>query len=163
MVFPLLVWPAEGLGEERQVVEEPEVAEELEAETNPETSYATPSLAESVQAIREEEIFGGNRNRLIKSLLGRLVSFDLTVARVERTFAMYSDAAYRNGRTLTGTVPETGMEVRVWFPEAQNEVMDALETGSIHPITGTVAEFDRLNSRPTIRAEVPPAEATEQG
>ncbi|MFH1764402.1 MAG: hypothetical protein ABIF09_09440 [Gemmatimonadota bacterium] len=189
-VFPLLVWPAEGQGEERRVAEEPqirqeaeiveelEVAEELEVSvepeapdepadrpsaTTPESTDSTPTLAESVRAIRAEEIFGGNRNRLIKSLLGKLVSFDLTVARVERTFAMFSDAAYRNGRTLTGTVPESGMEVRVWFPEAQNDLMDPLETGSIYPITGTVAELDRLNSRPTIRAEVPPAEATEQG
>ncbi|MCJ7628484.1 MAG: hypothetical protein MUO50_08870, partial [Longimicrobiales bacterium] len=39
MVFPLLVWPAEGQGEERQVVEELEVAEELEAKTSPESTY----------------------------------------------------------------------------------------------------------------------------
>jgi hypothetical protein len=182
-VFPLLVWPAEGLEEQRPSVEEPEVVLEsgglmgpevmeepttiVEPEDHPpppslRATEATLNLAEAVQAIKREEIFGGSRNRLIKDLLGEQVSFDLTVARIERTFAMYSDAAYRNGRTVTGTVSETGVEVRVWFPEVQNEVIDALERGSVHPVSGTVAAFDPLSLRPTIRADVSPEAVTEQ-
>jgi hypothetical protein len=161
--FPLLVWPAEALLEEGAhdeegpgVVDGPEPLDEPEdrfLQPAPPAAEATPNLTESVQAIREEGIFGGNRDRLIKSLIGLSVTFDLRVARVERTFAIFSDTAYRNGRTLTGSIPGTGEEVRVWCPEAQNGVIDSLELGSIHPVSGTVTSFDRLSLRPTIRAD----------
>jgi len=176
-VFPLLVWPSEGLEEqpppvgktedkgadkvvpEPEALLQPETVVEREVVVEPET---TPTLAEAVRAIQNAEIFGGSRDRLIKDLLGKQVSFDLTVARVERTFAMYSDAAYRNGRTVTGTVSGTGVEVCVWFPEAQNEVINALDRGSAYPVGGTVAAFDRLSSRPTVRADASPEAVTEE-
>ncbi len=61
-----------------------------------------------------------------------------------------------------GTVSEDGVEVRVWFPEVQNEVIDALERGTVHPVSGRVADFDRLSLRPTVRAVAPPTMGTEQ-
>jgi len=176
-VFPLLVWPSEGLEDQSQPVEEFEVEDESEVVPEPETlggpgdqptpptlaaTDPAPALTEAVRAIQNEDIFGGSRDRLIKDLLGKQVSFDLTVVRVERTFAMYSDVAYRNGRTIMGTVSEDGVEVRVWFREVQNEVIDALERGTVHPVSGTVADFDRLSLRPTVRAVAPPILGTEE-
>ncbi len=176
-VIPLLVWPSEGLEEQNPPVEKFEVEDEPEVVPEPEavvesedqptpppspTADPDPTLTEAVRAIQNGDIFGGSRDRLIKDLLGKPVSFDLTVVRVERTFAMYSDAAYRNGRTITGTVSEDGVEVRVWFPEVQNEVIDALKPGTVHPVSGTVANFDRLSLRPTVRAVAPPTMGTEQ-
>ena len=129
----------------------------------PETPEPTLTLQEAVLAIQREEIFGGSRDRLIKGLLGKRVSLDLTVARIERTFALFSDAAYRNGRTVTGSISGTGVQARAWFPEIENDRIDALEPGITEAVTGTIAEFDRLSLRPTIRAQASTGVATEQG
>ena len=120
-------------------------------------------FSEAVAAIKTAEIFGGTRDRLIKALLGKSVSFNLTIERTDRTFAMFSDTAYRNGRTVIGTISEDGVKVRVWFPEVLNEVVDDLEPGASHSVTGIVAGLDRLSLRPTIRADAPPADALPAG
>jgi len=129
----------------------------------PETPEPTLSLHDAVLAIQSEEIFGGSRDRLIKDILGKRVSFNLSVARIERTFAVFSDAAYRNGRTVTGSISGTEVKARAWFPEIENDRIDALEPGTIEAVTGTIAEFDRLSLRPTIRALGPKPVATEPG
>ena len=173
-VFPLLVWPKEGLehpeAEEATEITEgpatvdapeitevpdtaegPESPEPQEIDESPETSPDERGLdlAEAVRTIKGEEIIGGRRDQLIKNLMGKEVSFDFTVTRVDRTFTMYSDPAYRNGRTISGYV--SGEEVRVLYPEDQNEAAQAHEPGSVHSVTGTVAGFDRLSLRPMIR------------
>ncbi len=85
-----------------------------------------------------------------------LIASDLGLTQIERTLATYSDTASRNGRTVTGAVREEGVKVGVWFPETQDDVIDGFKPGSVHPVTGTRAEFDRLNLRPTVRADDSP-------
>lgn len=132
------------------------------APSSPPPKEVSSSLSEAVEEIRNSEIFGGKRDNLIKALLGRRFSFDLTIGRTERTFAVYTDTAYRNGRTVIGSAAESGIEVRVWFPEVLNELLDSFEPGAIHPVSGTVAELDRLSLRPTIRADAPQPETLER-
>jgi hypothetical protein len=114
-----------------------------------------PSLAESVEAILAEGVIGGRRDSLIKALVGQAFSIELSVGRVERTLAMFSDPAFRDGRTVTGTIGGTEIQVSVLFPHTLNEEVDSMEPGETYPIQGAVTEWDRLRLRPTMRATGP--------
>lgn len=117
-------------------------------------SDAGPALSEAVRAILAESLVSGSRESLIKSLVGTDHSFELTVKRVERTIGRYSDPDYRNGRTVSGTIGGTDIEVSVLFPIVLNEKTDSVEPGSTLLIAGVVSDWDSLRKRPTIRAEV---------
>jgi hypothetical protein len=123
-----------------------------QAGTGPPSESRLP-LAEAVQAIRAEDIISGSRDRLIESLMGKGFSFELTVKGVERTISMFSDPDFRNGRTVTGTIAGTPVEVSVLWPSILNDEVDAFQRESNYPVRGTVAEWDRLRMRPIIRAE----------
>lgn len=132
---------------------------ELPAETDtlpaspPEPQPTIPEFAATIQAILEVDVFRGERDRHIKELMGTACRFPLEVLRVERTFAMYSDADYRNGRTIQGTVAGSDLEVSVWFPESRNEEIEGYETGDRIEVSGIVAEWDRLRNAPKIKAD----------
>jgi hypothetical protein len=66
---------------------------------------------------------------------------------------MYSDADYRNGRTIQGTVAGSDLEVSVWFPESRNEEVEVLKKGDRIDVSGTVAEWDRLRNSPKVKAD----------
>jgi hypothetical protein len=125
---------------------------ETQADTGPPSESRLP-LAEAVQAIRAADIITGSRDRLIESLMGKGFSFELTVMDVERTIAMFSDPDFRDGRTVTGTIDGTAVEVSVLWPSILNDEVDAFNRGSSYPVQGTVASWARLRLRPIIRAE----------
>ena len=139
--------PVEELAEEAQDVPE------IRAETGPPGESRLP-FAEVVQAIRAEDIIGGSRDSLIKALVATDHSFELVVKRVERTIAMFSEPDYRNGRTVSGTIGATAIEVSVSYPFVLNEEIDSVEPGSILSVCGTVSDWDGLRRQPRIRVEV---------
>jgi hypothetical protein len=109
-------------------------------------------LSAAVAAILNEDALSGSRKPLIEALLGEPVLFHLEIEKVERTFGRFSDAGYRNGRTVPGTIAGTEILVCVWYPEAQNEEVDSYDKGSTYLVEGTVEEWDTLRKRPNIRA-----------
>ena len=125
---------------------------EVQAQTHPPTGSET-ALAEAVRAILAEDSIGGGRERLIRSLVGTDYAFELTVKRVERTMGRYSDPDYRNGRTVSGTIGATDIEVSVLFPAVLNDMIDSAEPGSSSPVRGAFSDWDGLRKRPTIRGE----------
>ena len=132
--------------------DEAEDWEEAQAEGGSLSETRLP-LAEAVQAILAEDIIGGKRDSLIKNLLGQSHSFELIVERVERTIALFSDPDFRNGRTVTGVIHGTSVEVSVLFPGVLNDEVDAFKPGPSSPVKGLVADWDRLRRRPVVRAK----------
>ena len=112
------------------------------------------TIAEAVQAILAEDIIGGSRDSLIKSLVGTDHSFEMTVKRVERTIGMYSDPDYRDGRTVSGTISATAVDVSVQYPVVLNEEIDPGKPGSSLSVCGKVSSWDILRRQPTIRVEI---------
>jgi hypothetical protein len=148
--------PLEGLSEEPA----PEPTEEPPSEPAPVSQPPAAGAMESglpraVQAILEESIIGGTRDELITGLKGTTHRFQLTVGKVERTFAMYSDPDFRNGRTVSGKIHGSEVSVSIWFPESRNAEVDGFEEGGTYSLVGTVAEWDRLRARPNLKAESP--------
>lgn len=142
-----------------EVAAQPHVVEESEPPADAESAHepvavGAPEIADLVQAIRLASPIGGERDQLIQELLNQKVSFDLTVKRVDRTFGMYSDPAYHKGRTVDGLISGTDLDVRISLPDVLNEMADGLKAGSTCTVAGNVAELDRLNLRPIIRADV---------
>jgi len=135
-----------------RVQESPEPDDLREPPTPPVSEDSTFDLSDAIQAILEEDPLSGRRAPLVKGLLEKSVSFDLSVEKVERTFGRFSDSHYRNGRTVSGTIAGTGVAVSVWFPEAQNEEVDAFKRGSDYHVNGAVEDWDSLRKRPNIRA-----------
>lgn len=138
---------------EPRIRSEPVIEPDVAPDSPPVPSPKVPAFAAIVQAILEVDVFRGERDRHIKDLLGTGCRFPLEVDRVERTFAMYSDAEYRHGRTAYGKVADTDVQVSVWFPEARNEEVEALKEGDRVEVTGTVADWDRLRNSPRIKAD----------
>ncbi len=163
-----LLPPFLGLGAEEPVEEEtrepeteaepdPEVVPELEPVPGPDVEPASEPpdapLHLAVTAILEAQIFGGERDLLIRDLKGRTFEFTLEVKRVDRTFGAFTGSEYRNGQTVTGTIIGSDQEVTVYFPEARNEEVKGWEPGSSHVVRGVVNDWDRLRKRPELLAK----------
>jgi hypothetical protein len=54
---------------------------------------------------------------------------------------------YRGGRMVLGKLKDSGKEVAIYFPQAFNDVADALKTGETLVAHGKVAGWDRLYKR----------------
>lgn len=111
-----------------------------------------PGLVERVRAVREAAALGGQRNRLVRHLIGERFTFDLEVGRVQRTFGSGPDAAYRKGRTVTGVVHGTDVQVVVRFPDERNAQIEALSRGSVQKVVGAVVDWERLSGQPVLHA-----------
>ena len=129
-----------------------EVESELEAEPEVEAK-AGGSLNEAVAAILDAKIFRGEKDLLIKDLMGKAFEITLEVKRVDRSFGAFSASEYRNGQTVTGTVIGSDLEVAVFFSEERNEEVKGWEPGSSHSVRGEVRDWDRLRKRPELLAK----------
>ena len=67
--------------------------------------------------------------------------------------ALFSDPNFGNGRTVSGTITGTDVEVLVLFPNSLNERVDGMEPGSDYSVTGVVAQWDGLRELPIVRAD----------
>jgi hypothetical protein len=114
----------------------------------------TSELATSVRAALEAGSLGGDRSRLIREMKGRSFIFGLEVDHFRSTFGSGPDAGYRRGRTVTGTVYGTDVQVVVRFPESQNAEIDALAPGSIRKVRGSVVDWEKLSGRPVLHASL---------
>ena len=97
-------------------------------------------------------MFRGDKDRLIRDLLGKLFDFGLEVKRVDRSLGVYSEVEYRNGRTVTGNLEDSDLEVVVFFPGSRNEEVDEWQPGSLLRVKGEVRDWDRLRKRPELFA-----------
>lgn len=115
-------------------------------------SPGEPSFASAVTTILEEKSFGGRRNPLIRELVGSRHTFELEVDLVKHTFGAGPDPTYRHGRTVTGSVAGTEIDVEVRFPADRNDEIDGLRRGAIHPVTATVVDWEKLSEKPVLEA-----------
>jgi hypothetical protein len=143
---------------EQEVVEVPpeEQAVAAHTESGSESGPAPGSgqaLEDAVREIWAEKIIGGDRDRLIRGLLGQRFSFELTVKRIDRTLGMYSEPDFKDGRTVTGTVVGADIEVSVLYPNALNGEVDSFELGADLPVWGVVSDWDSLRKQPTLRVD----------
>jgi hypothetical protein len=129
-------------------------AEEPEPEETPAGGKPSSPLHEALRSILDANIFGRGKDCLIRDLVGRPFDFTLEVKRVDRSFGVYSDAEYRNGRTVTGTLEGSELEVVVFFPASRNEEVQEWQPGSLHWVNGDVRNWDRLRKRPEFLARM---------
>jgi hypothetical protein len=143
-------------------VVEPNPAVEIEAEggqpdpaveIDAKEGESPASLNGAVAAILDAKIFGGEKDLLIKDLLGKAFEITLEVERVDRSFGAFSAPEYRNGQTVTGTVAGFDLKVAVFFPEKRAEEVKGWEPGSSHIVRGEVRNWDRLRKRPELLAK----------
>jgi hypothetical protein len=111
-----------------------------------------PALARAVQLIQEMHIFGGTKNQEIRGLTGDQFTFRLRVKENQRSFGAFSDPEFKNGRSVTGTLVGSDVEVVILFPGARNEEVQGWEPGSEHEVRGEVMKWDRLRERPELKA-----------
>jgi hypothetical protein len=107
-------------------------------------------IARRIRAILDEPRFGGDRPARIRELEGREVAFGLVVAENERSFGV--PLAYRNGRTLTGTVEGTELPVAVRFPPERNRETEPLASGDRIEVRGRAVEWETLAGRTVVEA-----------
>ena len=123
--------------------------------TRPEAPGPTTAGSElglALRSILAEKPSGGARDPLVRELLGRTFTFHLEVGRIQRSFAVGPDPAYRSGHTILGTLAGTGEEVAVLFPQARDEELKSVRVGGVRTITATVVKWERLRGRPTLKA-----------
>jgi hypothetical protein len=152
----------EEAGDEDAAPEEVSKAEEPMPATDfvpaaPREAPPRPVAAESelpalVRAINEAGIFGKERDRLIKDLLGKLFEFTLEVQRVDRTIGMYTEADFRDGLTVTGVLAGSDLAVAVYFPNDRNDEVKGWMPGSVRSVRAEVNDWDRLRKRPELLA-----------
>jgi hypothetical protein len=144
-----------------------EPAEEIEPASQPEIELPTEEapepgeielavdstdLPDAVRAIVDAKIFGGEKDLLIRDLMGKSFEFTLEVKRVDRSFGVFSDSQYRNGQMVTGTLLGSELEVAVFFPDERNDEVKGWAPGSMHAVRGEVSDWDRLRKRPQLLA-----------
>lgn len=86
------------------------------------------ALIAGARAVLHEARAGEERQQRVQALLGRDYRFALVIARVESSSV--ASARYRDGRTITGTVADSEVAVRVRFPASRNAELDALAPGA---------------------------------
>ena len=65
---------------------------------------------------------------------------------------VFAHADYRDGRTVTGKLVDSELEVVVLFPGQRDEEVRGWEPGSVHGVRGEVVEWDRLRKLPKLLA-----------
>ncbi len=142
-----------------EVVREPEVVPQAKAATPSAPSPPVPapasdgSFAAAVREVLDAGVVSGDRRTKAAALVGRSVSCEVRIERVQRPFGRNLAAGYEGGRTLRGTLDDSGLPVEVRIPAADADAVDALKRGGTWPTRGTLVEWARLPDRPVIAAE----------
>lgn len=111
------------------------------------------SFADAVREVLDAGVVSGDRRAKAAALVGRSVSCDVRIDQVQRPFGRAVAKDYEGGRTLRGTLDDSGLPVEVRIPAADADAVDALKRGDTWPTRGTLVEWARLPDRPVIAAE----------
>jgi hypothetical protein len=126
----------------------PEPTSQTAAETDAEADATEDSdaLVTAVTSIQTADRLGPERKTLAAELIGKRYLFDVHIKRVEWT---YGDAGeqYKYGRTIVGTIGDTGEGVGVRFPKDQNDKIDGLKIGTNLSVNGVVIAWSDLHRR----------------
>lgn len=107
---------------------------------------AGPNLDEVCVKIVQTSRYGDDRRRIIDELKGIVFDCEMDFDRIERT-VISDDPRFRDGRTITGRLANSGQPVSVLASDAKNEEVDRLATGSRGRIRCKLADWDALFDR----------------
>jgi len=107
--------------------EEP-VEEQEPAEAPPATDAALLGI---VERIASADRYSREREQVFEERSEESFDCAIEVDKVERTYSYIPDARFRKGRTVTGKLQGTDIEVSVELIEARNEQIDSLQPGSL--------------------------------
>lgn len=117
----------------------------------PATPASAPTTrADDLQRLADRSLSYSDKRRLIEALQVAPLDLLLTVEKTERTSALGLDDAYRQGRTVIGTVGELSVGVR--YPMDRNDSLDALAEGATLPVSATFIDFDDFYRRAILQA-----------
>jgi len=112
---------------------------------------AAMSLAELARQLAEAPRYGSEREKVVAEHVGETFDFAMEVSSVERSFGSVPEA-FRNGRTVIGTLAGAECKISVQMPAARNEQMQALESGRSLPVRATLLKWNVIYDRLELRS-----------
>ena len=107
---------------------------------------AAPLLAALAQ-IAATDRFGGRRDAQVKQLAGQVFECPIQVDNVSHTFGYVEDRAFRDGRTVEGTVVESEQKVSLLIQADRNAELDRVQRGDRLQTRCRIVGWDDLYKR----------------
>ena len=106
-----------------------------------------PSIVPLVQKIKEADRFGTGREDAVTLAEGTIFDLTVIVDRIVSTYSLSEEADHRNGKTVTGKIANTDMEVELYTAEISNKDIEQLTRGDAWSVYATIRKWDNLYER----------------